>query len=96
MTIRFQSVEEAISEIFRTVLQMPSDDVDESEAIFTAADRLPKDHVVHRIASLAFRCSSCGHAGFVRDTVLNLETHEAGCPKCDADGALKLLEGGVA
>ena len=90
------TVEEALSEIFRTVLRIPAGEAGEHEPMFDVVDRLPAGHAVHRLASLAFRCAPCGHAGFIRDTCLNLESGEAGCPKCGTDGGLYLLKGGVA
>lgn len=90
------TVEDALQEIFRTALRMPANDQGENEAIFGAIDRLPADHAIHRITSLAFRCAACGHAGFIRETVLNFDTGEAGCPRCETDGALYLLKGGAA
>ncbi|TLX12113.1 hypothetical protein [Rhizobium sp. MHM7A] len=90
------TVEEALQEIFRTALRVPLGDAGQEEAMFDAIDRLPAHHAIHRVTSMAFQCGGCGHAGFIRDTVFNLETGEAGCPKCGRDGTLHLLKGGVA
>lgn len=96
--MNFDSVEDAVEAAFRSALRdIDRQKVSRDEVVSEAVNRLlPKDHIFHVIAALAFRCTGCGHVGFIRDVGLDIDAGGVSCPNCDADDTLRLIEDGVA